>query len=118
MGWGVPRSQGGCLGGEAGGCDPEFFQGLHLKSLWLKCHPLKTQVPTGVPCGLGGKGQGPWEMLAVVLYSMREAWDLGLTIYMTHDTGLIHTHRHIRLSSAKDGYGASALSENTTTLAL
>lgn len=49
--------------------------------------------------------------LAVVLDSMRGAWDSGLVLYMTYDTGLIHTHRHVSVSSPEDGYGAFAQRE-------
>lgn len=42
--------------------------------------------------------------LAVVFYSTRGAWHLGLTLHMTHDTGHIHTHTHLPAPS-KDGYG-------------
>lgn len=93
---GVPRSQRGCLRGETRGFNPEVHpRDFHLKSQWLKFQPTKRQVPLVCTLGLGAMGQGPWEMsdrLAVVLCSIREAWDLELILYMTDDTGFTHTH--------------------------
>lgn len=64
-----------------------------MKSLWLTCHPVKTQVPLVYTLGWGD--QGPREMAnrLAVLCSIRGVWDFLLILYMTDDIG--HTHTHI-----------------------
>lgn len=77
------------------------------------------QVPLLHTLGLVARGQGPWEMsnrLAVVLYSTRGAWHLGLTLHMTHDTG--HTHTHTCLPPLRMDMGQLPSVQNRTMLGL
>lgn len=95
------------------------FWELSSKILWLKFYPLKMQVPLPHTLGLVARGQGPWEMsnrLAVVLYSTRGAWHLGLTLHMTHDTG--HTHTHTCLPPLRMDMGQLPSVQNRTMLGL